>query len=178
MGHAWPSPGRMTWRFVGAASWLRLSAVVGGGARSTIIRPARMTGPGTLPSPRFGAASSYDRIAAVRPGPLLFTQKAPASPPPCLRDRLHNMVSRWAYPGRSSAGSSRSRVRGGPIRIVLLALLFRLFCGSAPEFRQGPGETGAWRSMEGHAAMDMTIRARELWHGSGPERVHSVVDIS
>src|SRR5258707_15308771 len=50
---------------------------------------------------------------------------------------------------------------GGPIMIVLLALLFRLFLKqSLVEEARVEAEKGRPGSMEGHAAMDMSIRAR------------------
>jgi hypothetical protein len=54
---------------------------------------------------------------------------------------------------------------GGPIMIVLLALLFRLLVRRRLlDAAAAQAEKGVAGSMEGHAAMDMSIRARgSLW---------------
>ena len=56
---------------------------------------------------------------------------------------------------------------GGPVMIVFLALWFRLFLrGDDPRRGPGPGRQGrSPGSMEGHAAMDMSIQAPgSVWH--------------
>ena len=55
---------------------------------------------------------------------------------------------------------------GGPLMIVLLALLFRLFLsGELEEEARAEADQGRLGSMEGHAEMDMSVRRedRSLW---------------
>ncbi len=135
IGHALALAGSMTWEILWALILgFLLSAVVQAVVRkSTIVRLMGDDRPRTLAvASLLGAASSSCSYAAVALARSLF---------------------------RKGANFTAAEFVGGPIMIVLLALLFRIFVrqrliGKARE----QAERGLAGSMEGHAAMDMSVQ--------------------
>ena len=134
IGHALSIAGSMTWEVTWALILgFTLSAVVQAVVRrSTVVRLLGDDRPRTLAlSAGLGAASSSCSYAAVALARSLF---------------------------RKGANFTAAEFVGGPIMIVVLAVLFRLFLRQRLlRQAQEQAERGLAGSMEGHAAMDMSI---------------------
>jgi uncharacterized membrane protein YraQ (UPF0718 family) len=136
--------------------------------RSTIIRRLGDDRPKTLAlAAGFGAASSSCSYAAVALARSLFRQGASFTAAMAFEVASTNLVVELGIILALLIGwqFTLAEFVGGPIMIVLLALLFRLFLRQrlldAARTQAGRGLAG---SMEGHAAMDMTIASGgSLW---------------
>jgi uncharacterized membrane protein YraQ (UPF0718 family) len=147
-----------------------LSAVVQAVVRrSTIIRRLGDDRPKTLAvAAGFGAASSSCSYAAVALARSLFRQGASFTAAMAFEIASTNLVVELGIILALLIGwqFTLAEFTGGPVMIVLLALLFRLFLRQrlldAARTQAARGLAG---SMEGHAAMDMTIASDgSLWH--------------
>ena len=171
LGHALAISGSMTWEILWALILgFALSAVVQAVVRrSTIIRRLGDDRPKTLAvATGFGAASSSCSYAAVALARSLFRQGASFTAAMAFEVASTNLVVELGVILALLIGwqFTLAEFIGGPIMIVLLALLFRLFLRQrlldAARAQAGKGLAG---SMEGHAAMDMTIHSTgSLWH--------------
>ena len=148
-----------------------LSAVVQAVVRrSTIIRRLGDDRPETLAlAAGFGAASSSCSYAAVALARSLFRKGASFTAAMAFEIASTNLVVELGIILALLIGwqFTLAEFIGGPIMIILLALLFRLFLRQrlldAAAAQAAKGLAG---SMEGHAAMDMTIQGRGA-SGSG-----------
>jgi uncharacterized membrane protein YraQ (UPF0718 family) len=170
IGHALAIGGSMTWEILWALILgFALSAVVQAVVRRAVI--IRMLGddrPGTLAlAAGLGAASSSCSYAAVALARSLFRKGASFTAAMAFEIASTNLVVELGVILALLIGwqFTLAEFVGGPIMIVLLAVLFRLFlrqrlldAASAQADRSLAG------SMEGHAAMDMTIQGDgSLW---------------
>jgi uncharacterized protein len=170
LGHALTLSGSMAWEILWALILgFTLSSVVQAVIRrSTIIKLLGDDRPRTLAiATGFGAASSSCSYAAVALARSLFRKGASFTAAMAFEIASTNLVVElgvilalliaWQF--------TLAELVGGPIMIVLLALLFRLFLSQrlidAARLQADKGLAG---SMEGHAAMDMSIPAEGgLW---------------
>ncbi len=171
LAHALGVAGSMTWQ----VTWslilgFTLSAVVQAVVRrSTVARLLGNDRPAALArATGFGAASSSCSYAAVALARSLFRKGASFTAAMVFEIASTNLVIElgiilallisWQF--------TLAEFIGGPIMIVLLAVAFRLFVRArlldAARQQAGKGLAG---SMEGHAAMDMSIASGgSFWH--------------
>ena len=170
IGHALALAGSYTWEILWALILgFALSAVVQAVVRkSTVVRLMGDDRPRTLAvASLLGAASSSCSYAAVALARSLFRKGANFTAAMAFEIGSTNLVIELGVIMALLLGwqFTVAEFIGGPIMIVLLALLFRLFVRqrllrAAAE----QAEKGLAGSMEGHAAMDMSIRAvGSLW---------------
>ena len=171
LGHALALAGSMTWQ----VTWslilgFTLSAVVQAVIRrETIGRMLGGTGPKTLAlATGLGAASSSCSYAAVALGRSLFRRGASFIAAMAFEIASTNLVIElgiilalllsWQF--------TAAEFVGGPIMIVLMAVAFRLFVRARLiEAARRQADKGLAGSMEGHAAMDMSISSGGgFWH--------------
>ena len=171
LGHALRLSGSMTWQILWALILgFVLSAVVQAVIRrSTIIRRLGDDRPRTLAvAAGFGAASSSCSYAAVALARALFRQGASFVAAMAFEIASTNLVVELGVILAVLIGwqFTLAEFVGGPIMIVLIAVLFRLFLRQRLiDAARTQSEKGVAGSMEGHAAMDMTIgEAGSLWH--------------
>ena len=165
IGHALAVAGSMTWEITWSLILgFTLSAVVQAVIRrETITRRLGNDRPATLAlATGLGAASSSCSYAAVALARSLFRKGASFISAMVFEIASTNLVIElgiilallisWQF--------TLAEFIGGPIMIVLLAVAFRLFVRARliDEARQ-QAERGLAGSMEGHAAMDMSIRS-------------------
>jgi uncharacterized membrane protein YraQ (UPF0718 family) len=178
IGHALAITGSMTW----AITWalilgFGLSAVVQAVIRkSTIVRLLGDDRPRTLTrATLFGAASSSCSYAAVALARALFRQGASFTAAMAFEIASTNLVIELGVILALLMGwqFTLAEFTGGPVMIVLLAVLFRLLLTErlVREARV-QAERGIAGSMEGHAAMDMSVQrpgsfGRRLFSGDG-----------
>jgi uncharacterized membrane protein YraQ (UPF0718 family) len=163
--HALSITGSMTWEITWALILgFGLSAVVQAVVRrATIVRLLGDDRPRTLAlAAGLGAASSSCSYAAVALARSLFRKGANFTAAMAFEIASTNLVVElgvilvllmgWQF--------TVAEFVGGPIMIVVLAVLFRIFLRERllREARE-QAERGLAGSMEGHAAMDMSIRA-------------------
>ena len=170
LGHALAISGSMTWEILWALILgFALSAVVQAVVRrSTITRRLGDDRPRTLAiATGFGAASSSCSYAAVALARSLFRKGASFTAAMAFEIASTNLVVELGIILALLIGwqFTLAEFIGGPIMIILLALLFRLFLRQrlldAAAAQAAKGLAG---SMEGHAAMDMTIQGEgSLW---------------
>src|SRR6202161_3490478 len=170
LGHALAISGSMTWEILWALILgFALSAVVQAVVRrSTIIRRLGGDRPKTLAlAAGFGAASSSCSYAAVALARSLFRQGASFTAAMAFEIASTNLVIELGIILALLMGwqFTLAEFTGGPIMIILLALLFRLLLRQrlldAAATQAAKGLAG---SMEGHAAMDMSIQGEgSLW---------------
>jgi uncharacterized protein len=137
--------------------------------RSTVIRLLGDDRPRTLAiASGFGVASSSCSYAAVALARSLFRKGASFTAAMVFEIASTNLVVELGVILALVIGwqFTLAEFVGGPIMIVLLAVLFRLFLRQrlldAARTQSNKGLAG---SMEGHAAMDMTISEEgSLWH--------------
>src|SRR5712692_11755494 len=165
LGHALALAGSMTWEVLWALILgFALSAVVQAVVRrSTIIRLLGDDRPRTLAiAAGFGAASSSCSYAAVALARSLFRKGASFTAAMAFEIASTNLVTElgiilalllsWQF--------TLAEFVGGPIMIVLVALAFRLFVRQRLiEAAKTQANKGLAGSMEGHAAMDMSIQS-------------------
>ncbi|OIJ68975.1 permease [Streptomyces mangrovisoli] len=161
--HALSLTGSMTWEITWALILgFTLSAVVQAVVRrSTVVRLLGDHRPKTLTlSAGLGAASSSCSYAAVALARSLFRKGADFTAAMAFEIASTNLVIELGVILALLMGwqFTAAEFIGGPIMIVVLALLFRLFL-RARLLREAraQAERGLAGSMEGHAAMDMSV---------------------
>ena len=164
LGHALAISGSMTWEILWALILgFALSAVVQAAVRrSTIVRRLGDDRPGTLArATGFGVASSSCSYAAVALARSLFRKGASFTAAMAFEISSTNLVIELGVILALLIGwqFTLAEFVGGPIMIILLALLFRLFLRQRLlDAAHAQADRGLAGSMEGHAAMDMTIQ--------------------
>ncbi|MCX5445362.1 permease [Streptomyces nigrescens] len=176
--HALSLAGSMTWEITWALILgFALSAIV-----QAVVRKSTVTGllgddrPRTLAmAAALGAASSSCSYAAVALARSLFRKGAHFTAAMAFEIASTNLVVELGVILALLMGwqFTAAEFTGGPLMIVLLAVLFRLFLRD-PLLRQAreQAERGLAGAMEGHAAMDMSVRregsfARRLFSAEG-----------
>src|SRR5262249_17689805 len=165
LGHALALAGSMTWQITWSLILgFTLSAIVTAVVRrETIIRMLGDDRPATLArATGLGAASSSCSYAAVALAKNLFRRGASFTAAMVFEIASTNLVIELGIILALLIGwqFTLAEFIGGPVMIVLVALAFRLFLrrrvigGAGP-----PAGRGLAGSMEGHAAMDMSIDA-------------------
>ncbi|MFJ6573869.1 permease [Streptomyces sp. NPDC091292] len=166
IGHALAIAGSMTWEITWALILgFTLSAVVQAVVRrSTVVRLLGDDRPRTLAlAAGLGAASSSCSYAAVALARSLFHKGANFTAAMAFEIASTNLVIELGVILALLMGwqFTAAEFVGGPVMIVVLAVLFRVFLRERllREAREQAGR-GLAGSMEGHAAMDMSVRAR------------------
>ena len=183
--HALALTGSMTWEILWALILgFALSAVVQAVVRkSTIVRLLGDDRPRTLAvASVLGAASSSCSYAAVALARSLFRKGANFTAAMAFEIGSTNLVVELGIILALLLGwqFTAAEFIGGPIMIVLVAVLFRLFVRSKlVQAARTQSERGLAGSMEGHAAMDMSVSgggsfARRLFSGRGLTAVSHV----
>ncbi|MEW1826079.1 permease [Streptomyces sp. NPDC088196] len=163
IGHALSIAGSMTWEVTWALILgFTLSAVVQAVVRrSTVVRLLGDDRPRTLAlAAGLGAASSSCSYAAVALARSLFRKGGNFTAAMAFEIASTNLVVELGVILALLMGwqFTAAEFVGGPIMIVVLAVLFRLFLRQRLLDRaQEQAERGLAGSMEGHAAMDMSI---------------------
>jgi uncharacterized membrane protein YraQ (UPF0718 family) len=170
LGHALTISGSMTWEILWALILgFALSAIVQAVIRrSTIIRLLGDDRPRTLAiAAGLGAASSSCSYAAVALARALFRKGASFTAAMAFEIASTNLVVELGVILALLIGwqFTAAEFVGGPIMIVLLAVFFRLFLRRRLlDAARAQAEKGLAGSMEGHAAMDMSIQVEgSLW---------------
>ena len=164
LGHALTLAGSMTWEILWALILgFALSAVVQAVVRrSTIVSLMGDDRPRTLAvSAGLGAASSSCSYAAVALARSLFRKGANFTAAMAFEIGSTNLVVELGIILALLMGwqFTAAEFVGGPLMIVVLAVLFRLFVRSRlVDTAREQAERGIAGSMEGHAAMDMSIQ--------------------
>ncbi|WP_441249347.1 permease [Kitasatospora sp. McL0602] len=176
--HALSITGSMTWEITWAlVLGFVLSAVVQAVVRrSTVVRLLGDDRPRTLAiASALGAASSSCSYAAVALARSLFRKGADFTAAMAFEIASTNLVVELGVILALLMGwqFTAAEFVGGPVMIVVLAVLFRLLL-RGPLLRRAreQAERGLAGSMEGHAAMDMSVQrqgsfARRLFSGEG-----------
>jgi uncharacterized protein len=161
--HALAIAGSMTWQITWALILgFLLSAVVQAVVRrSTVVRLLGDARPRTLAiAAGLGAASSSCSYAAIALARALFRKGADFTAAMAFEIASTNLVIELGVILTLLMGwqFTLAEFTGGPLMIVFLALLFRVFLRDRLLQRAGEqAERGVAGSMEGHAAMDMTV---------------------
>jgi len=170
VGHALALAGSMTWEILWALILgFALSAVVQAVVRrSTIVSLMGDDRPRTLAvAAGLGAASSSCSYAAVALARSLFRKGANFTAAMAFEIGSTNLVVELGIILALLIGwqFTAAEFVGGPLMIVVLAVLFRLFVRSRlVDAAREQAERGIAGSMEGHAAMDMSIKGEgEFW---------------
>lgn len=164
MGHALLVAASMTWEILWALILgFALSAVVQAVVRkSTIVRLLGDDRPRTLAiATGLGTASSSCSYAAVALARSLFRKGANFTAAMAFEIASTNMVIELGIILALLMGwqFTAAEFVGGPIMIVLLAVLFRVFVRSSLiDQARKQADRGIAGSMEGHAAMDMSVQ--------------------
>jgi uncharacterized membrane protein YraQ (UPF0718 family) len=164
IGHALALAGSMTWEILWALILgFALSAVVQAVVRkSTVVRLMGDDRPRTLAvASLLGAASSSCSYAAVALARSLFRKGANFTAAMAFEIGSTNLVVELGIIMALLMGwqFTAAEFVGGPIMIVLLAVLFRLFVRERLIAKaREQAEKGVAGSMEGHAAMDMSVQ--------------------
>jgi len=164
VGHALTLAGSMTWEILWALILgFALSAVVQAVVRrATIVSLMGDDRPRTLAvAAGLGAASSSCSYAAVALARSLFRKGANFTAAMAFEIGSTNLVVELGIILALLVGwqFTAAEFLGGPLMIVVLAVLFRLFVGSRLiDAAREQAERGIAGSMEGHAAMDMSIK--------------------
>ncbi|HEX3713584.1 MAG TPA: permease [Trebonia sp.] len=162
--HALKLTGSMTWEITWALILgFTLSAVIQAVVRrSTVVRLLGDRRPRTLAlAAGFGAASSSCSYAAVALARALFRKGADFTAAMAFEIASTNLVIELGVILALLMGwqFTLAEFTGGPLMIVILAVLFRLFLRdrllAGAREQAGRGVAG---SMEGHAAMDMSVQ--------------------
>ncbi len=167
LGHALALAGSMTWEILWALiAGFALSAVVQAVVRrSTIVALLGDDRPRTLAvATALGAASSSCSYAAVALARSLFRKGANFTAAMAFEIGSTNLVVELGIILALLMGwqFTAAEFVGGPVMIVVLAVLFRLFVRSRlVDAARRQADRGIAGAMEGHAAMDMSI------HGEG-----------
>jgi len=164
VGHALALTGSMTWEILWALILgFGLSAVVQAVVRrSTIVAVLGDDRPRTLAvAAGLGAASSSCSYAAVALARSLFRKGANFTAAMAFEIGSTNLVLELGIILALLMGwqFTAAEFVGGPLMIVVLAVLFRLFVRSRLiDAAREQADRGLAGSMEGHAAMDMSIQ--------------------
>src|SRR5437588_12729199 len=164
VAHALALAGTMTWEILWALILgFALSAVVQAVVRkSTIVRLLGDDRPRTLAvASALGAASSSCSYAAVALARALFRKGANFTAAMAFEIGSTNLVIELGIILALLMGwqFTAAEFVGGPLMIVALAILFRLFVRSRlVDAARAQAERGIAGSMEGHAAMDMSVK--------------------
>ena len=175
IGHALALAGSMTWEILWALILgFALSAVVQAVVRkSTIVRLLGDDKPKTLAvAAGLGAASSSCSYAAVALARSLFRKGANFTAAMAFEIGSTNLVVELGIILALLMGwqFTAAEFVGGPIMIVVLAVLFRLCVRSRLiDEARAQADHGIAGSMEGHAAMDMSVQGE----GSFAKRLFS-----
>ncbi|CPR12630.1 putative integral membrane protein [Mycobacterium bohemicum DSM 44277] len=175
VGHALALAGSMTWEILWALILgFGLSAVVQAVVRrSTVVALLGDDRPRTLAvAAGLGAASSSCSYAAVALARSLFRKGANFMAAMAFEIGSTNLVVELGIILALLMGwqFTAAEFVGGPLMIVVLAVLFRLFVRSRLiDAAREQAEKGVAGSMEGHAAMDMSIQG----DGSFAQRLFS-----
>src|SRR6195256_5669588 len=163
IGHALAIAGSMTWEILWALILgFALSAVIQAVVRrSTIIRLLGDDRPRTLAiAAGLGAASSSCSYAAVALARSLFRKGANFTAAMAFEIASTNLVIELGVILALLMGwqFTLAEFFGGPLMIVFIAVLFRLFLRERLlAHAREQADRGLAGSMEGHAAMDMSI---------------------
>lgn len=163
VGHALAVAGSMTWEILWALILgFALSAVVQAVVRrTTIVALMGDARPRTLAvSAGLGAASSSCSYAAVALARALFRKGADFTAAMAFEIGSTNLVVELGIILALLMGwqFTAAEFVGGPLMIVVLALLFRLFVRPRlVDAARAQAQRGIAGSMEGHAAMDMSV---------------------
>src|SRR6202050_4836056 len=163
LGHALAISGAMTWEILWALiRGFALSAVVQAVVRrATIIRRLGDDRPKTLAlAAGFGAASSSCSYAAVALARALFRRGASFTAAMAFEIASTNLVIELGVILALLMGwqFTLAEFAGGPVMIVAIAVLFRLLLRDRLlREARAQADRGIAGSMEGHAAMDMSI---------------------
>src|SRR5919199_65515 len=159
----------MTWEIL----WALILGFALSGAIQAVVSKGEMTRLLPDDSPRsigiacgLGAASSSCSYAAVALARSIFRKGANFTAAMAFEFASTNLVIElgiilllllgWQF--------TLAEFVGGPVMIVLLALLFRVFLSPRLlEFARRQAEKGLRGSMEGHAEMDMSVTEGSLW---------------
>ncbi len=185
VGHALALTGSMTWEILWALILgFALSAVVQAVVRrSTIVSLMGDDRPRTLAvAAGLGAASSSCSYAAVALARSLFRKGANFTAAMAFEIGSTNLVVELGIILALLMGwqFTAAEFVGGPLMIIVLAIFFRLFVHSRLiDAAREQAERGIAGSMEGHAAMDMSIQGegsfwRRLISGEGYTSVSHV----
>jgi uncharacterized membrane protein YraQ (UPF0718 family) len=182
IGHALALAGSMTWEILWALILgFALSAVVQAVVRkSTVVNLLGDDRPRTLViSAGLGAASSSCSYAAVALARSLFRKGANFTAAMTFEIASTNLVVELGILLALLMGwqFTVAEFVGGPLMIVFVALMFRFFVrGRLLRAAREQAEKGLAGSMEGHAAMDMSVsRQGSFWRRLGsPEGFTSV----
>jgi hypothetical protein len=161
--HALSITGSMTWEITWALILgFALSAVIQAVVRrSTVVRLLGDARPRTLVlAAGLGAASSSCSYAAVALARTLFRKGADFTAAMAFEIASTNLVVELGVILALLLGwqFTLAEFAGGPLMIVFVAVLFRLFLRTGLLGRaRAQAELGAAGSMEGHAAMDMSV---------------------
>ncbi len=164
VGHALSIAGSMTWQIAWALILgFTLSAVVQAVVRrSTIVRLLGDDRPRTMAlAAGFGAASSSCSYAAVALARSLFRRGASFTAAMAFEIASTNLVIELGVILALLMGwqFTLAEFTGGPLMIVLIAVLFRLFLRDRlPREAREQASRGRAGAMEGHAAMDMSVQ--------------------
>ena len=178
VGHALAVAGSMTWEILWALILgFALSAVVQAVVRrSTIVALMGDDRPRTLAvAAGLGAASSSCSYAAVALARSLFRKGANFTAAMAFEIGSTNLVVELGIILALLMGwqFTAAEFVGGPLMIIVLAILFRLFVRSRLiDAAREQAELGIAGAMEGHAAMDMSVQGdgsfvRRLFSGPG-----------
>ncbi|MEV6609225.1 permease [Kutzneria sp. NPDC051319] len=165
--------GSMTWEILWALILgFALSAVVQAVVRrSTVVRLIGSDSPRSLTiAAGLGAASSSCSYAAVALARALFRKGANFTAAMAFEIASTNLVVELGVILALLLGwqFTVAEFVGGPIMIVLVALLFRLFLRSQlVTAARAQADKGIAGSMEGHAAMDMSLNGQKLLSRAG-----------
>src|SRR5499425_2574238 len=166
LGHALTEAGSMTWQITWSLILgFTLSAVVQAVVRrQTVIRLLGGDRPKNLAvATGLGAASSSCSYAAVALARALFRRGASFVAAMAFEIASTNLVIELGIILALLMGwqFTLAEFVGGPIMIVLVAVAFRLFVRSRlVDAARQQADKGLAGSMEGHAAMDMSIQSR------------------
>jgi uncharacterized protein len=166
IGHALSVAGSMTWEILWALILgFALSAVVQAVVRkSTIVQLLGDDRPRTLAiATGLGAASSSCSYAAVALARSLFRKGANFTAAMAFEIASTNLVIELGIILALLMGwqFTAAEFIGGPIMIVLIAVMFRVFVRSRLiDAARAQAERGVSGAMEGHAAMDMSVQAK------------------
>ncbi len=170
LGHALAVAGGMTWQILWSLILgFGLSAIVQALVRkSTVERLLGNDSPKTLAvSTGFGIASSSCSYAAVALARGLFRRGANFTAVMVFEIASTNLVIELGIIMALLLGwqFTAAEFVGGPIMIVLIAVLFRLFLRQRlVDEAKDQADRGLAGSMEGHATMDMSVKAEgSLW---------------
>jgi uncharacterized membrane protein YraQ (UPF0718 family) len=163
IGHALALAGSMTWEIL----WALILGFLLSGVVQAVVRKSTIVGlmgddrPRTLAvAALLGAASSSCSYAAVALARSLIRKGANFTSAMAFEIGSTNLVVELGVILALLMGwqFTAAEFVGGPIMIIVLAVLFRLFVRSRTiEAARKQAERGIAGSMEGHAAMDMSV---------------------